>query len=100
MADTQTYGVRATTSLPLATGVKLNLAASHASQSDWKQTPVDYAADYIAIEGGEGKAIEALSILLHCKKRVAAEPANLLCTNTAEMRRPLQGEISVFLHQH
>ncbi len=52
MADTQTYGVRATTSLPLAKGVKLNLAASYANQSNWKQDPVDYSADYIALEGG------------------------------------------------
>ena len=51
MADTQTYGVRATTSLPLATGVKLNLAASYAKQSDWKNGPVDFSADYIALEG-------------------------------------------------
>ena len=52
MADTQTYGVRAVTSLPLAKGVKLNLAASYALQSDWKQAPVAYSADYIALEGG------------------------------------------------
>ncbi len=51
MADTQTYGVRATTSLPLATGVKLNLAASYAKQSDWQNGPVDFSADYIALEG-------------------------------------------------
>ncbi len=52
MADTQTYGLRATTSLPLAKGVKLNLAASYAKQSDWKNGPVDFSADYIALEGG------------------------------------------------
>ena len=52
MADTQTYGLRATSSLPLATGVKLNLAASYAQQSDWKGGPVDFSVDYIALEGG------------------------------------------------
>ncbi len=52
MADTQTYGLRATSSLPLATGVKLNLAASYANQSDLKSGPVDFSADYIALEGG------------------------------------------------
>jgi hypothetical protein len=52
MADTQTYGARATTSLGLAKGVKLNLAASYARQSDWKNGPVDFSADYIALEGG------------------------------------------------
>ena len=52
MADTQTYGVRATTSLPLSPAVKLNLAASYARQMDWKQNPVDYGADYIAGEAG------------------------------------------------
>lgn len=52
MADTQTYGLRATSSLPLATGVKLNLAASYANQSDWQNGPVNFSADYIALEGG------------------------------------------------
>ncbi len=52
MADTQTYGLRATTSLPLATGLKLNLAASYANQSDWQNGPVNFSADYIALEGG------------------------------------------------
>ena len=52
MADTQTYGLRATTSLPLAKAIKLNLAASYARQSDWKQNPVNYGADYIAGEAG------------------------------------------------
>jgi hypothetical protein len=52
LADTQTYGLRATASLPLARTVKLNLMASYANQSDWKQNPLDYSADYIAFEGG------------------------------------------------
>jgi hypothetical protein len=52
LADTQTYGMRATTSLPLSKAVKLNLAASYARQMDWKQNAVDYGADYIAAEAG------------------------------------------------
>jgi hypothetical protein len=52
LADTKTFGVRATTSLPLSKALKLNLAASYASQSDYKQNPVDYSAEYIALEGG------------------------------------------------
>ena len=51
-ADTQTYGARATTSLPLGKQTKLNLAASFARQSDWKQNPVSYSADYLAAEVG------------------------------------------------
>jgi Alginate export len=51
-ADTQTYGLRATASLPLAKTTKLNLTASYARQSDWKDNPVNYAADYIAAEAG------------------------------------------------
>ncbi len=67
MADTQTYGVRATTSLPLAKGVKLNLAASYAQQSDWKQNPSNYSADYIALEGG--LAFKRLGITLGWEKK-------------------------------
>ena len=50
LADTQTYGARATASFALGKATKLNLAASYARQSDWKQNPVNYAADYIAAE--------------------------------------------------
>lgn len=52
LADTQTYGLRATSSLVLAKDLKLNLAASYANQSGWKQNPVNYSADYIGLEGG------------------------------------------------
>lgn len=52
MADTQTYGARATSSLPLSKSVKLNLAASYARQSSYKQNPVSYGVDYIAGEAG------------------------------------------------
>ena len=52
LADTQTYGLRATTSLPLSKVVKLNLAASFARQSNYKQNPLTYSADYFAAEGG------------------------------------------------
>ena len=50
LADTQTYGARATASFALGKATKLNLAASYARQSDWKLNPVNYAADYIAAE--------------------------------------------------
>ena len=50
LADTQTFGARATASFALGKATKLNLAASYARQSDWKQNPVNYAADYIAAE--------------------------------------------------
>lgn len=52
LADTKTFGVKATTSLLLSKALKLNLAASYARQSDYKQNPVDFSADYIALEGG------------------------------------------------
>lgn len=51
-ADTQTYGARATTSLPLGKRTKLNLAASYARQSNWQQNPVSYSADYLAAKAG------------------------------------------------
>ncbi|MDE2403118.1 MAG: alginate export family protein [Sphingomonadales bacterium] len=52
--SSQTYGFRATAGLPLARGVKLNLAGSYARQSSFKTTPFRFAADYVAIEGGLG----------------------------------------------
>ncbi len=52
LADTQTYGLRATTSLPLSKAVKLNLAASYANQSDMTGSGPDFSADYFAFEGG------------------------------------------------
>jgi hypothetical protein len=59
-ADTQTYGLRLTGSFPLSKAVKLNLAASYARQSDWKQNPANYGVDYIATEAG--LAFKALGI--------------------------------------
>ena len=50
--SSQTYGARATTSLPLAPKTKLNLAASYARQSDYGTTPFKFGADYIAGEAG------------------------------------------------
>lgn len=50
LADTQTYGARASGSFALSKSTKLSLAASYARQSDWQQNPVNYAADYIAAE--------------------------------------------------
>lgn len=49
-ADTQTYGLRLTTSLLLAPKTKLNLAASYARQSDWADNPARYGLDYLAAE--------------------------------------------------
>lgn len=43
--SSQTYGVRATAALPFGPA-KLALAASYARQSDWRDNPNRYAADY------------------------------------------------------
>ncbi|MGE3690068.1 MAG: alginate export family protein [Novosphingobium sp.] len=51
LADTQTYGLRANTSLPLSKRVKLNLAASYARQSDMTGSGPKFGADYVAAEG-------------------------------------------------
>lgn len=48
--SSQTYGARATWALPLAGGVKADLAASYARQSAYGRNPVSYAADYIAAD--------------------------------------------------
>lgn len=53
-ADTQTYGARAAATFKLSPKASLNLAASYARQSDWKDNPADYGADYIAAEAGLG----------------------------------------------
>lgn len=50
--SSQTYGLRATTTLPLASKVKLNLAGSYARQSNYASNPHHYTADYIAAEAG------------------------------------------------
>ncbi|MGH6782345.1 MAG: alginate export family protein, partial [Sphingomonadaceae bacterium] len=44
--SSQTYGARASGSVPLGKAAKLNLTASYARQSDWQDNPNDYAADY------------------------------------------------------
>jgi hypothetical protein len=62
LADTQTYGVRATTSLPLTKQVKLNLAASYARQSNYQQNPLSYGVDYLAAEAGIGYKGLAVSV--------------------------------------
>lgn len=48
--SSKTFGVRGTTSLPLASNAKLNLAGSYARQSDHGSNPIPYAADYYAAE--------------------------------------------------
>ncbi|MCW1382885.1 alginate export family protein [Novosphingobium sp. KCTC 2891] len=52
LADTQTYGVRAVAALPLSKAVKLNLAASYAHQSAYKDNPAKFGAEYLAGEAG------------------------------------------------
>ncbi len=50
-ADTQTYGVRATSSFAVAKATKLSVAASVARQSSWHGNPADYDVTYFAGEG-------------------------------------------------
>ncbi|HEX5537580.1 MAG TPA: alginate export family protein [Sphingobium sp.] len=54
LTSTQTYGARATAAFKLAPKATLNLAASYATQSDYKLNPGSYSADYIAAEAGLG----------------------------------------------
>lgn len=44
--SSQTYGLRAATEVELAANTKLALTASYARQSDWKNNPNSYKADY------------------------------------------------------
>ncbi|MGE4324269.1 MAG: alginate export family protein [Sphingobium sp.] len=48
--SSQTYGLRATATLPVSRAARLSLAGSYARQSDYGSNPFDYAADYIAAE--------------------------------------------------
>jgi hypothetical protein len=51
-ADTQTYGLRATSSFKLAPKASLTLTVSFARQSAWRQNPANFSADYISAEAG------------------------------------------------
>jgi hypothetical protein len=51
IADSQTYGLRATAAFRLTPGLGLNLMASYARQSAWQDNGLDFAAGYIAAEG-------------------------------------------------
>jgi len=50
--SSKTFGLRATTAIPVTSKLKFDLAASYARQSDWKTSPRDYAADYVSIDAG------------------------------------------------
>lgn len=50
--SSQTYGVRATTSLPLTGKVKLDLLASYARQNDYGSNPNSYSANFALAEAG------------------------------------------------
>jgi hypothetical protein len=51
IADSQTYGLRASAAFKLSPQVGLNLTASYARQSAWQDNALDFAAGYIAAEG-------------------------------------------------
>ncbi len=50
--SSQTFGGRFAGAQPLSKAVKLSYAASYASQSDYRNSPLNYSADYIAAEVG------------------------------------------------
>lgn len=54
LTSSQTYGLRATAGFKLGGKGKLDLAASYASQSDYRANPADYSASYIAAEAKLG----------------------------------------------
>lgn len=58
--SSQTYGARATATLPLSKTVKLNLLGSYARQQQYGTNPVKYSADYVAAEAG--LAVKALTV--------------------------------------
>lgn len=52
--SSQTVGLRATGSYEFGDGPQLDYAAEFASQSDYKDNPVNYDANYYVLEGGLG----------------------------------------------
>lgn len=50
--SSKTFGVLANASVPLGSSFKVDIQASYARQSDYKDNPVDYSADYIQAELG------------------------------------------------
>lgn len=54
--STSTYGLRATTKLPLGDKLSLDLMASYAKQEDYKLNPNSYSVDYLAGTAGLGVA--------------------------------------------
>jgi hypothetical protein len=50
--SSKTYGVRASGAFALGKAAKLDVTASYARQSDWKNPARDYAANYLAGEAG------------------------------------------------
>ncbi|WP_156840801.1 alginate export family protein [Novosphingobium aquimarinum] len=44
--SSQTFGILASTSIPLGGKTKIDVSATYARQSDYKANPVDYSADY------------------------------------------------------
>ena len=54
--SSQTYGALVTGAVPIGGKAKLHLKASYARQSDYQGNPFDYAADYLALEGGSALA--------------------------------------------
>src|SRR3546814_14828594 len=52
--SSQTYGARFAGAHPLTKAVKLSYAASYARQSDYRNNPNDYSAEYYLVEAGLG----------------------------------------------
>src|SRR3546814_3407415 len=50
--SSQTYGARFAGAHPLTKAVKLSYAASYARQSDYRNNPNDYSAEYYLVEAG------------------------------------------------
>jgi hypothetical protein len=54
--SSQTYGVKLAGAIPLSDLTRLDIAASYARQSEWRNNPGDYAANYWLIEAGTSLA--------------------------------------------
>jgi hypothetical protein len=59
--SSQTYGLFLSTVIPVSSTTKLSLRASYARQSDYQESPFDYAADYWSFDAGTTLAGFALT---------------------------------------
>lgn len=94
LTSTATYGGRATTKLPLAEGLSLDLMGSYAVQKDYKANPNNLSVDYIA--GSVGTSFAGFGITAGYEKLGADGLGNRFQTPLATLHK-FNGWADLFL---